>query len=316
LERSEGDPPITVSCDLREENASTGEPEEDSDMYASNIAAACLAANALTRPQADLTDQQQKRRRLQMNRNNAQRNRDRKRIMIDMLQTEKTQLTTSNEKLQDENEVLNKHIDELKKNLENKSKQKKAHTPKSVAPSTSIDPSRPSTMEGFNTSIQPSSTPGSLLYREGIVDALARDILLQEQLLASRLDQTASRGGAGISASLLEVQERFRKNGGGGQGCFFPRQGIKTNGLSIQDRGPALSIPNSALDFRYGQGRHLGFPTQGPVHAISGAPAALAIIPRETCATVPDFSLFTPVSTASPQADTLDKGKRPISPLE
>ena len=113
-------------------------------MYASNIAAACVAANALTRPQADLTDQQQKRRRLQMNRNNAQRNRDRKRIMIDMLQTEKTRLTTLNEKLQDKNKVINKHIDELKKNLESKSKQKKAHTPKSVAvPALTLHVQRP-----------------------------------------------------------------------------------------------------------------------------------------------------------------------------
>jgi hypothetical protein len=332
LERSEGGSSITNSCNMGEveARASTGEPG-DSDVYADNIAAACAAANALTKPQADLTDREQKRRRLQMNRNNAQRNRDRKRIMIDMLQTEKTQLATLNEKLQNENEVFLKHIDELKKNLENKSKQKKAHTPESVATSSSLDPSRPSTLEGFNIPVQPSSKHDSLLYREGIVDALARDMLLQEQLLVSRLDQTTSLGGTSINAALLKAQERFRENGAGDPGCFLPIKGIKSSGLSILDRSPAFSMPNISLDFRYTQGRHLGFPTQPPFGTVpptaprrepglpvrsSGAPAALlsAIIPRETSSTSPDFSLFTPVSTALPQANPLDKVKRPISP--
>jgi hypothetical protein len=321
MERSEGGSSITNACDMGEveARASTEEPE-DSDMYADNIAAACAASNALTKPQADLTDQEQKRRRLQMNRNNAQRNRDRKRIMIDMLETEMTQLTTLNGKLQTENEVFRTHIDELKKNLENKKKQKKAHTPESVATSSNLDPSRPSTLEGFNTPAQPSSTHDSLLYREGIVDALARDMLLQEQLLVNRLDETTSLGGTSIKAALLKAQERFRENGTGDPGCFLPRQGI-----------PALSMPNVSLDFRYRPGRHIGFPTQPPFGTVqptaqrrepglpvrtSGAPAALisAIIPRETRATLPDSSLFTPVSTALPQANPFDKVKRPISP--
>jgi hypothetical protein len=223
LERSEGDSSITNSCDMGEveARASTGEPG-GSDMYADNIATACAAANALTKPQADLTDKEQKRRRLQVNRNNAQRNRDRKRIMIDILQTEKTQLTTLNEKLRNENEVFRTHIDELKKNLESKSKQKKVRTPESVATSSSFDPSRPSTLECFNIPGQPSSTHDSLLYPEGIVDALAREMLLQEQLLVSLLDQTTSLGGISNNAALLKAQERFRENRAGDQGCFLP----------------------------------------------------------------------------------------------
>ena len=155
----------------------------------SNIAAACAATNAVARPQVDLTDEEQRTKRLQMNRANAQRNRDRKRIMIDMLQSEKSQLTETNAALKKHNAELREAIKSIKLRLRTGIGDKtEPQSDKDSSSETKPDLGRLSLEIHSETSdqpCQPATIPFS--YRTNVVNAVARDLFLQEQLLANRL---------------------------------------------------------------------------------------------------------------------------------
>ena len=155
----------------------------------SNIAAACAATNAVARPQVDLTDEQQRTKRLQMNRANAQRNRDRKRIMIDMLQNEKSQLIETNAALKKQNAELGEAIKAIKLRLRTGIGDKtESQSDKDPSSETKAELGRVSLEIQSEISDQPcppATNPFS--YRTNVVNAVARDLLLQEQLLANRL---------------------------------------------------------------------------------------------------------------------------------
>jgi hypothetical protein len=84
-------------------------------MYGGNIAAACMATNAVASPQVSLTDEEQRTKRLEMSRTNAQRNRERKRVVVDILRAEGDRLTKSNMELKNQNSEIRKAIDIVKK---------------------------------------------------------------------------------------------------------------------------------------------------------------------------------------------------------
>jgi hypothetical protein len=184
-------------------------------LYGGNIAAACMATNAVARPQVDLTDEEQRTMKLQMNRTNAQRNRDRKRMMVDILQAESDQLTKSNMELKNQNLGIRKVIDIVKQQLKKRGEQhsiqispampqpKKQKVKMRVEPLPRLPPLLSSTATGsrggrglFLGGQQASAQyqAKSYLDRDILVDAMARDIVireqrvLREQLLANMLD--------------------------------------------------------------------------------------------------------------------------------
>ena len=179
-------------------------------IYGGNIAAACFATNAAAaRPQADLSDEQQRRRRLQMNRANAQRNRDRKRIMIDMLQAEKDSLAASNAHLNQWNQELRSVIDaiKIKKSLDDQSSRslkvsdslplaansrERRKTDLSVFPAGNDDGQIAHQRHLIPHHLNHLPSAGSLLNRDSLVNAMARDLLAQEELLARRLSQATT----------------------------------------------------------------------------------------------------------------------------
>jgi bZIP transcription factor len=222
-------PSTTTSQDDQETRQSTAESQvaaADAVLYGGYIAAACAATNAVGRPAIDLTDEEQKTKRLQMNRANAQRNRDRKKIMVDMLRTEKSQLDESNANLRKKIQEL-RHAIEVVKTLSRS--EASGHQGADLQPSHQkagtkrklpVDVQTDDTQQHARVITQPQQNQQHVgnpyIYRNNVVNAMARNLLLQEQLLAHRLSHVPqflnlppsvnpllSTGGGSVVNSLL-----------------------------------------------------------------------------------------------------------------
>ena len=224
----------------------------------SNIAAACAATNAIARPQVDLTDEQQRIKRLQMNRANAQRNRDRKRIMIDMLRSEKNQLIESNTVLKAHNEELRKAIEHVKLRLR---KFDKEEVQSGNAPGTKRKLDFGRLPVDIQSATQAQRAPNPFSYRTDVVNAMARDLLLQEQLLVNRLNHAPHTRNQQLCPLLLNPSD----------GQINDRQGAMDGIQSQMNLGmmqlnqPSMLLPrnfplqpNLIGGFPYGGQRSLG----------------------------------------------------------
>ena len=308
-------------------------------IYAGNVAAACAAANAVMKPQLDRSDQEQKKRKLQMNRTNAQRNRDRKRIMLDLLQTDKAELTAKNDFLKAEKMQLLSCIDELKKIIH-------YSDPACNKARNRYDPVATQSKDHYNIpGKQPPSMQGSKI-QNGIQTELVIAIWLQEQIFIQRLKQTELKevpsserkiisptppiGGMSLNSTRLCTQTPSFLPGVGEQSHLSRKVGAtKYTSLSIFDGGSALSIPTNMLTFHREYGSQLSFtpdvqraawdrlqqPLLPPGQKRSvpplGSPTPLLnhIIPMEKLEKAPEQSYVVPVTIAS-QTEAFSKSLR------